>query len=83
MAITCDGTLAQAADGAPLCDGQWIVEPSQLNQLYELLNSAFSTPDAVSVGAAFMAAFALPMIAYLASWGYQTVINFLSDDEVN
>lgn len=81
MAISCDGEMTQAVDGAPLCSGDWVVEPPQLEQLYELLNSAFSTPDAVSIGAAFMAGCSIPLIAFLVAWGYQSVISFVNQKE--
>lgn len=81
MSIRCDGDLTQSGTGAPLCDGSWILEPDVLTQLYELLNAAFSAPDAVEVVGAFMAAFSVPMIAYLAAWAYSKTISFVDHDD--
>lgn len=81
MAISCAGTLSVSPEGAPLCSGDWVMEPSQLDQLYQLLNSVFSTPDTVSISAAFMSGCTIPLIGFLASWGYQTVISFINHQE--
>lgn len=80
MGIRCDGNLTQTPDGYPVCDGAWVQEPDQLSQLYELLNAAFSTPDAAQIAGAFMAAFSVPMIAYLVAWAYGKVIGFAEKD---
>lgn len=81
MGIRCDGTLTQTPDGYPVCDGSWVEEPDVLAQLYELLDAVFSTPDGSDIAVAFMAAFTVPMIAYLSAWGYSKVIHFAEKDE--
>lgn len=80
MSIRCDGELSQGLDGAPLCDGSWVHEPDVLVQLYELLDVAFSMPDGADIAGAFMAAFSVPMIAYLAAWAYGKALSFAEDD---
>lgn len=80
MGIRCDGTLTQTPEGIPMCDGSWIDEPDVLSQLYELLEAAFATPETSEIAAAFMAAFSVPMIAFLVAWAYSKVINFAERD---
>ncbi len=81
MGIRCDGTLSQDINGYPLCSGFWVDEPDMLSQLYELLNAVFSTPDTVQIVVAFMAAFSVPMIAYLTAWAYGKVIFFAETND--
>ena len=80
MTITCDGELSITPEGYPACVGTWIDEPSQLNQLFELLNAAFSTPEAADIQLAFMAGITIPMICYLTAWAYGMVIQFATSE---
>jgi len=46
-------------------------------QDYPTLANIFQMPIQSDMQAAFMLGFALPLIVYLTSWGYQSVINFI------
>ncbi len=81
MSIRCDGNLGQDTSGYPFCDGSWVQEPDVLSQLYELLNAVFSTPDTAQIVVAFMAAFSVPMIAFLLAWAYGKVIFFAETND--
>lgn len=90
MYLRCDGQLTVDPNGAVLCD-QWVqLTEEQLAQtinaasdgtvllrLYELLELAFSVPEPTDLAAVWMAGFSLPVICWLVSGGYGTVINFL------
>ena len=81
MGIRCDGDLSQDVSGYPFCSGSWVQEPDVLSQLYELLNEVFSTPDTSQIVVAFMAAFTVPMIAFLTAWAYGKVIHFAETND--
>ncbi len=85
MYLRCDGEFWVTNNGTPRCDEWAVLTPEEiaadidvttLAELYSLLELAFSTPDTDAIQLAFMAGCTVPLIAYLASWGYQTVINF-------
>jgi len=49
-----------------------------LSDLYDLLNSVFSTPSTEDISLSFMAGISLPLICYLASFGVGSVVNFIN-----
>lgn len=79
MAIECDGVWGHLPTGEITCTGTIVDEPSQLAQLYELLNAAFSTPTPEQITTAFMAAVTLPLIFWLVSFAFGSVVNFIRD----
>lgn len=85
--LRCDGQLATNVDGSILCSDWVIVSETELlsatpiQQLYELLNEAFSTPEALDIAAAFSAAFMTPMVLYLSAWAFSRVISFINQKD--
>ncbi len=89
MYLRCDGDLTTSNQGAIECDN-WValtaeemaadIDVTTLAELYSLLELAFSTPDTDAIQTAFMAGCTLPLVAYLAAWGFQCVINFATKD---
>jgi len=59
----------------PSCE--FIVLSAAEIQDYPTLANIFSMPIQSDMQTAFMLGFALPLIVYLTSWGYQSVINFI------
>jgi len=83
--LRCDGTLTSGLSGEALCDN-WVsltqeemtadLEVLVLSQLFELMNSVFSTPDPTDIAFIFSAVFSLPVICYLVSSQYGVIINW-------
>lgn len=79
----CDTTPTANIDGTLSCPSWTIVSEEELlnalpiQQLFELLNEAFSTPEPQQLAAAFAAAFTLPMVLYLSAWALSKLINFI------
>lgn len=68
----CTGQVQTDSNGYPACvGGEWLQDG-----LSQLIGSLFSTPTEAEIQAAFMAGFALPLICYLTSWAYQSLISF-------
>lgn len=82
--VTFDGDLAfNSSTGDYQLELLSSNDVSILQQLYELLNAAFSTPgEAILVGA-FMAGITVPMIAYLTAYMYGKVIHFAEADKTD
>ena len=79
----CDGIATVNLDNSIACDNWAIISETELltatpiQQLYELLNTAFSTPSNEQIAIAFSAAFVTPMICYLVAWAFSSVIKFV------
>ena len=71
--IHCTGTL----DNVPASEFAELVAETTFLQL---MADIFSTPTTPEIQTAFMAGFSIPMITYLAAWGYGVVIRFASRD---
>ena len=85
--LRCDGELSVGLDGSAHCT-QWVVisetellSAVPVQQLFELLNEVFSTPEPQQLAAAFAAAFMTPMMLYLASWALSRVVSFINDPD--
>jgi hypothetical protein len=80
----CDGIATVNIDNSIACDNWAIISETELltatpiQQLYELLNAAFETPNNTSIVVAFMAAFTLPLVCYLTAWAFKTVVKFIN-----
>lgn len=77
----CETTPTVNVDGTLSCDSWTIVSEQELltaipiQQLFQLLDAAFSTPDAASISAAYMAGISVPLICYLTAYCYGMVVN--------
>jgi hypothetical protein len=80
MGIQCTGDLTTGPEGQPLCSVPWSSSSDSFADLAAVIIESFATPPAEEIQAAFVAGISLPIICYLAAWGYQTVINFISRD---
>lgn len=76
MAIQCTGTLSTDSFGAAICDVPWTEAPDPLTQLNELLALFLATPPAGEIQTVFEFFLITPILLYVVSWGYQTVISF-------
>tara|TARA_R100000656_G_scaffold125021_1_gene105037 strand:- start:946 stop:1173 length:228 start_codon:yes stop_codon:yes gene_type:complete len=74
--LECTGQISTAPTGEPICSGEWVSTNFQA-----LLESIFVTPPEDQIQAAFMVGFTLPLIAYLTAWAFQTVINFVRQNQ--
>jgi hypothetical protein len=83
MYFRCDGVSRITANGTLRCDNWVSVSEEELltavpiQQLFELLNEAFITPEPQQLVVAFSAAFMTPMFLYLIAWSLSKLVNFI------
>jgi hypothetical protein len=82
--LACDGSISLNNVGRPSCDtGFYLIDEESIGlsnaitDLTVILNSMFAQPSTPEMVAAFGAGISLPLITYLVSWGYQSVISFM------
>lgn len=83
--LRCDAPIAiEQGTGLPVCPTGWqsvpedvLLSATPIQELFELLNAVFSQPSNEQLVAAFLAAFTLPLICYLVSWAFSSVIKFV------
>jgi len=84
--LGCNTSFAVDVDGVISCSDPVVLSASDLSasldttslsDLYALLDAVFETPAASDITIAFMAAFTLPLIFYVVSRSYSSVINFI------
>ncbi|EPL2666592.1 hypothetical protein [Pseudomonas aeruginosa] len=69
-ALSCDGSISIAPDGAPLCSGMWV-----LTQVPEQFDP--STLDTVVLGQAFSVGFGLVATVLVGALGVKAVLDFI------
>ncbi len=78
VAIDINGFLVDANQSIESCTDFVLMSSSEWSE-YPTLLSIFEMPIQADIQSAFMTGFAIPVIAYLTAWGYQTVINFINE----
>ena len=78
VAIDINGFLVDANQSIESCTDFVLMSSSEWSE-YPTLLSVFTMPIQEDIQSAFMTGFAIPVIAYLTAWGYQTVINFINE----
>lgn len=68
--IRCDGSVAIAPDGAPLCSGTWTLVPVPEPFSLEAL-------DPADVSAAFLAGFVIVGSCWFAGWCFRTLLSMI------
>ncbi|MGR0009533.1 hypothetical protein, partial [Pseudomonas aeruginosa] len=69
-ALSCDGSISIAPDGAPLCSGMWV-----LTQVSEQFDP--STLGTVALGQAFSVGFGLVATVLVGALGVKAVLDFI------
>jgi hypothetical protein len=74
-----DGFLYLSTDPLAECTGHVLMDSTEYSQV-PTLQSLFAWPESDQMVAAWMAGFTIPMICYLAAWGFGVVVNFLKPE---
>ena len=75
-----DGYLYLSTDALAECSGHVVMDAAEYSQV-PTLQAIFAMPEIEKAGAIWLAGFSLPMITYLAAWGFGVVINFFNSDK--
>lgn len=82
--LRCSGEISNTIEGFPICSTGWesvpedvLLSATPIKELFELLNAAFTTPPPGDIAAAFSAGITLPLLCYLISWAFGSVIKFI------
>jgi len=74
-----DDSLRLSTTPLAECTGYVLMDSSEYSQV-PTLQALFAWPESDQMVAAWMAGFTLPMVCYLAAWGFGTVVNFFKPE---
>lgn len=74
-----DGYVYLSADPLAECTGHVLMDSTEYSQV-PTLQALFAWPESDQMVQAWMAGFTIPMICYLAAWGFGVVVNFFKPE---
>lgn len=75
-----DGFLYLSVTPLAECSGHVLMDSTEYSQV-PTLQALFAWPESDQMVKAWMAGFTLPMVCYLAAWGFGVVVNFFNSDK--
>lgn len=73
------GYLFPSADPLAECSGWVLMDALEYSQV-PTLQALFAWPDPSDLGQIWLVGFSLPMIVYLAAWGFGKVVNYFNPE---